>query len=222
MIDIKTVIQNLPSAIIVVNRDRMVLLSNWVAQEFSGLSESEMIDKRGGEVLGCRHSTETPLGCGFSDQCRFCEIKRAVENAFETKGHIKPFEAEMEIHAIGVRFFKVTVTYLDGIAAESEDGKEVAIITIDDITDFKARERLAAANATIGGICHEMNQPLMAIMGYLELLIEDVNDKTVLPEMLGQVKRLGDITKKMQSLTRYSTKNYLGPDHPILDLWTEI
>ena len=105
MVDLKAIIQNLPSAIIVVNRDRRVLLSNWVAQEFSGLSECQIVNKRGGDILGCRHADENELGCGFSTHCLLCDAKRAVEKAFEEKSQVKPFETEMEIRGIGPRFF---------------------------------------------------------------------------------------------------------------------
>ncbi len=218
MIDLKAIIQNLPSAIIVVNRDRRVLLSNWVAQAFSGLSESQIVNKRGGDILGCRHADENELGCGFSTHCQLCEAKRAVEKAFEEKSHVKPFETEMEIRGIGPRFFKMTTTYLCGVHDLPDDGGAVAVVTVDDVTDFRIKERLAAVHETIGAVCHEMNQPLMALMGYLDILMADPTDETLLPEILAQAERMGGITRKMQSLTGYATKKYLGGNSRILDI----
>jgi nitrogen-specific signal transduction histidine kinase len=218
MINLKEIIQNLPSAIIVVNRDRRIMLSNWVAQKFSGLSESQIANKRGGNILGCRHAEENELGCGFSSHCHLCEAKLAVEKAFEEKNHVRPFETEIKIRDIGPRFFKMTTTYLCGALDIPGDDGAVTVVTIDDVTDFKIKERLTAAHETIGAVCHEMNQPLMALMGYIDILTADPTDLTLLPEILAQAERMSSITRKMQSLTCYVTKKYLGGGSRILDI----
>ncbi|MBU0480130.1 MAG: response regulator [Proteobacteria bacterium] len=72
-----------------------------------------------------------------------------------------------------------------------------------------------------GAICHELNQPLHAIMGYADLLKmgcrEDskiFRQATIISE---QAERMGNITHKLMSLTRNKTKPYLGSTN-IIDL----
>ena len=86
--------------------------------------------------------------------------------------------------------------------------------------DKAERQRLEAALATAGGVAHEMNQPLMAIMASAELM-EMSDDPRRLKELAGivveQTERLGEITRRLVNLTRYRTKTYLGAK-VILDL----
>lgn len=64
-----------------------------------------------------------------------------------------------------------------------------------------------------GAICHELNQPLMGISGYAELLLMDMPESQSqcarIREIKNQVDHLGEITKKLMKITRYKTKSYL-------------
>ena len=84
----------------------------------------------------------------------------------------------------------------------------------------RQRQSLEAALATAGGVAHEMNQPLMAIMASAELMqmTGDGQRHQELAEVIvTQAERLGRITRRLLNLTRYQTKAYLG-DTVILDL----
>jgi len=82
------------------------------------------------------------------------------------------------------------------------------------------KEKLSAVIQTAGAVCHEMNQPLMVILGFAELLLEDLQEdgsqKENLKEIKKQVERLGSITRKLMSITRYKTKGYLNAE--IIDI----
>ena len=71
-----------------------------------------------------------------------------------------------------------------------------------------------------GAVCHELNQPLMAMSGYLELLSMEISDKPAIikrvDKVSNQVQRISEITSKLMSITRYETKKYLR-DH-IVDI----
>jgi signal transduction histidine kinase len=106
-------------------------------------------------------------------------------------------------------------------------GDEVVLLAIEDITEIKkheqtAREKktLSAVIQTAGAVCHEMNQPLMAILGFTELLQEDMQEDGVqkdnLKEIKKQVERLGSITSKLMTIARYRTKRYLSTE--IIDI----
>jgi signal transduction histidine kinase len=82
------------------------------------------------------------------------------------------------------------------------------------------REKLQAAFEIAGAVCHEMNQPLQAIVGQSELLIEngnlDVATLNKIKLIKDQADRMGAVTRKLTRITRYETKEYL--DCKIIDL----
>ena len=77
------------------------------------------------------------------------------------------------------------------------------------------KEKLQAVFETAGAVCHEMNQPLQTITGYLDLIMMDNNPDTSpqLQECLrvirGQINRMGAITRKLMRITTYETREYL-------------
>jgi signal transduction histidine kinase len=81
-------------------------------------------------------------------------------------------------------------------------------------------ERLQGVVEMAGAVCHEMNQPLMAISGYSELLLMDLDEKDQLGEKLTKIKeqvdRLGRITLKLMNITKYETKDYI--ESKIIDI----
>lgn len=83
------------------------------------------------------------------------------------------------------------------------------------------REKLQAVLETAGAICHEMNQPMMAISGHTELLMDtlDPGDPVYLKieKIKSQVERMSAITQKLMGITRYETKGYVQGER-IVDL----
>jgi len=100
---------------------------------------------------------------------------------------------------------------------------------VKDITDRKRaeeerlqKEKLQAALEMAGAACHELNQPLQAIMGYAELLVIEVSEEDESPQKLlrrirEQVARMAHITRKLNNITRYRARDYLD-DVKIIDL----
>ena len=64
-VDMETVIDNLPSAVIVVDRDRRVLLANRQAVVLAHKSKEEFFGLRGGEAFGCVNSAGCPKAAGL-------------------------------------------------------------------------------------------------------------------------------------------------------------
>jgi len=76
------------------------------------------------------------------------------------------------------------------------------------------REKLQGVIELAGAVCHEMNQPMQAVSGHSDLLmLETEADNPLLKRVkaiVDQVTRMGEITKKLMSITRYKTKDYLS------------
>ena len=81
------------------------------------------------------------------------------------------------------------------------------------------KEKLQGVLEMAGAVCHEINQPLQTIFGYMELFEDQEN---ITPKSLGQVKeqagRIGEITRQLTKITRYKTKKYPG-NTTIMDIW---
>lgn len=74
-------------------------------------------------------------------------------------------------------------------------------------------EKLQGVLEMAGAVCHELNQPLMCISGFSELLLDDVSTDNIQKKNLTEIKKqvdcLGEITNRLMTITKYKTKKYL-------------
>lgn len=213
------VIDNLPSAIIVLTPDTSIVMSNKIAQMFANKSPLDLFGLRGGEAFDCIHHTDHPDGCGSSNACRHCIVRNTVEHTIRTKENMANIEAPISFSDKGDRILSLATTWLDE--------NELVIVALNDITEMKQRDtiklentKLQSAIKTSGAVCHEMNQPLAVINGYIELLDYDIYSmdeiRPCLKIIQEQVLNLGHITTALMNLTSFKEKNYLNDT--ILDI----
>jgi len=76
------------------------------------------------------------------------------------------------------------------------------------------REKLQGVIELAGAVCHEMSQPMQAVSGHADLLMLEAEptDRQYarVATISEQVSRMAEITKKLMSITRYRTKDYLS------------
>jgi len=215
------VIDTLPLAIVVINSNSEVVLANKSSYLFTNKEEVQLIGQIGGEAFGCINKDDVPEGCGFGPECLKCRLRASVQ---ATMGHKKPqhmVETVMVFKNHGERHLRISTLPM------VLDGDDVVLLSIEDITTVKKyeqiameKEKLTAVIQTAGAVCHEMNQPLMVILGLAELIIEDLQKDAVqkenIAEILKQTKRLGSITNKLMTVSKYKTKGYLTAE--IIDI----
>jgi PAS domain S-box-containing protein len=82
------------------------------------------------------------------------------------------------------------------------------------------KERLQGVLEMAGAVCHELNQPLQAILGYTELLLmnQGGNRDTNLYAIKTQAGRIETIARKLSTVTCYKTIDYPG-NTKIVDIW---
>lgn len=110
------------------------------------------------------------------------------------------------IEAMRRNLQSVTVSK-DELAAEVQDRKgaeQHALQLVDDLTSAQARmmqmEKLSALGVFIGGVAHEIGNPLMAIENYLGYVIKHSNDARAI-ELLGKARgELGRIDRIVKDL----------------------
>jgi len=104
------------------------------------------------------------------------------------------------------------------VAGQAEIGPEP------ERTDPKtlSEEKLRCVIEVAGAICHELNQPMMSVLGYAELLLMDLpHDYEMYPnveKIKAQTERMGKITRKLMGITTYRTKDYMGGVSQIIDI----
>lgn len=215
------VIEALPLAIAVIDRNRRVSLANRKTLLFVNKNEVQLIGYVGGEAFSCIHHDDVPEGCGFGPACQKCRLRTAVFETLEKKSILQGVETIMAFKGAGERYLRISTSPM---ILSNED---MVLLSIEDITDIKLheqacleKEKLSAALKTAGGICHELNQPLMVIQGYSDLLLEDLPvdhiQRQNMLEIKEQVHRLGSITNKLMTITRFKTKTYLSGE--IIDI----
>ncbi len=215
------IIEALPLAIVVIDGKRRVALANRKTVLFANRDEVRLVGRVGGEAFGCIHHDDVPEGCGFGKDCSKCKLCEALLETLEKKKALHGVETTMVLKGLGERHLRISTSPM---ILNNED---MVLLSIEDMTEAKIheqilleKEKLSVVLKTAGGVCHELNQPLMAILGFSELLLEDLPEDDLqrqnILEIKEQVRRLGTITGKLMSITRFKTKNYL--DHEIIDI----
>ena len=86
--------------------------------------------------------------------------------------------------------------------------------------NIREKDRLQGVLELSGTVCHEMNQPLMSIQGYFELILMDISEDNPLyvqiQKIQTQIDRLSNLGKRLMEISKYETKNYL--EEQIVDL----
>lgn len=109
--------------------------------------------------------------------------------------------------------------------SNSEHPFKSTIVTFADISQRELiqkekleKEKLQGVLEMAGAVCHEINQPLQAIMGYSSLYQDDDKSSRELDHIKTQAARIADITKRLSNITKYKTMDYPG-NTKIVDIW---
>ncbi len=148
---------------------------------------------------------------------------KKIFNGLSLKGKA---EYEVELVKKDMTPFPVYIRLNSG---DDQNPMAWTIATFTDISQRKAiekekveKERLQGVLEMAGAVCHEMNQPLQAILGYSELLLMGSEfrqaEKRNVHSIKSQAVRLGKITGKLSGITHYRTVDYPG-NTKIIDIW---
>jgi PAS domain S-box-containing protein len=205
----KTIIEATPNGVVRLNGDRIVWANEGMAR-LTGLQakdELEDVSLRG---------LVSPMGTGQESPGRE-EIERIVT------GRARDLEIRL---GEGGSLARPCLVNSALIRQGGREAGTVAVFT--DLSDRlraeqerEDRSRLQGAMEMAAAACHELNQPLQVLTGQVELLFmslsrsEDISNR--IDKIYGQIDRLTDMTRKIEGLTRYTTKGYAG-EARIIDL----
>lgn len=145
---LRIIFDAMPSMVFVVDDDVKIQEYNKAAADFLQLDRSAVLKRRGGEILHCLHSTETPEGCGHTFFCEACVIRNSVRSAFEGNRIVRA-RTKMEVVRGGD---KTDIYGLITATPFSHEDQDLVLLVIEDISEIAELQRLIP----ICSVCHKI------------------------------------------------------------------
>jgi len=171
--------QVVPSAMMVLNKERQVVFKNQQLMDLLATSSNDdVLGKRPGELLDCVHAFKNSEGCGTSTYCRQCGALRAVKASWKEKSGAKQ-DCTIKTGSGAEYEFDLHASHYPG------NGREYTLVTAHDKGNRKRLEVLERI------FLHNVNNILLVISGKADLLactenkeeiagfVEDIRDAAV-------------------------------------------
>jgi hypothetical protein len=127
-----------PNFMFVVDEDVRIIEFNRAAGQFLSAGRDQVLRRRGGDVLQCLHSTETPGGCGNAPYCQTCVVRNSVKEAFRGQEVIRR-KSRLELISGGkTRSIHVLITASPFHYKE----RRLALLVIEDISEQEEIRRI--------------------------------------------------------------------------------
>lgn len=191
------IINSLQHQLLVLNRQRQVVLANRVFLEAMGKAESEVVGMRYGEL------------------CRSADGQRCPVDQILQGEEMQPFVQEFQA-GDGSRWYERAASPI----RDDQGDVDYVIEIIRDITAERLlaeekieRSRLQGVVELAGTVAHEINSPLFAALGTAELLGEEqlpLEQADELAVIIRNLKQIGELTRKMTAMTGFSRRDYVG------------
>ena len=134
--------------VFVVDEDVRIHEYNKAAADFLLAERLAILKHRGGEILKCIHSTETPEGCGHSLSCKECVIRNSVKSAY-AGNRTHRARTKMEVLRNGNR---AEIYALITASPFYYGGNKLILLAIEDISVIAELQRMIP----ICSVCHKI------------------------------------------------------------------
>ncbi len=186
-------LDNIPAVVAIYDRDLIIQYINRSVQSLAGRPVADFIGKRETEIWPA--SVYAPY---------MPTLKKALET-----GTIRFLETVLTIPDVGERFIKMILVPLKDAGGRV---REVLCIT-NDVTaeklaeisrknleeQFRQAQKMEAVGRLAGGVAHDFNNLLSIILGYAELLLDDV---AAAHPHHGQLQEIYDASLRAKNITR--------------------
>ena len=135
---LRAVLDANPNFIFVVDEDVRIIEFNRAAGQFLSAGRDQVLRRRGGEVLHCLHSYETPDGCGHAPHCQTCLVRNSVKEAFRGQEVIR---RKSGLELVSNEKIKKIYTLITASPFRFEE-RQLALLVIEDISELEAIRRI--------------------------------------------------------------------------------
>ncbi len=179
----------------------------------------DIVGYRLDEILRCSYWDITPE--------KYVPNEQEQLESMAATGCYGPYEKEYR-HKDG----QLVPVRLNGIVL-SQDGKQYIWSSVEDITTLKEKERLEeqlrqsqkmeAIGTLAGGVAHDFNNILAAILGYTELVLRDKEtsqrNRKKLEQVIGAAKRATELVKQILMFSRKENveRKYISIDTVVIE-----
>jgi hypothetical protein len=129
---LRSVLNNIPTPVFVVDKNAMILDGNTAAAQMSGDPESLNQKRLCGHILHCFNAFQAPEGCGTSNFCPECIIRKAIDNAVLGVPTIRGY-AQMKLQLSEII---TDACFLVSAVAFEAQNKQLIMVTLEDITEL--------------------------------------------------------------------------------------
>jgi two-component system, NtrC family, sensor kinase len=192
------IINSLQHQLLVLDRQRRVVLANQVFLD--------AMDKKEAEVLGMEYGDL----CTCTSDITCCPVDQVLQ-----ENTMQPF-IQKSPGDDGARWLERTASPI----FDADGHIEYVIEIIRDITSERMlaeekmeRGKLQGIVELAGTVAHEINTPLFAALGTAQLLAEDrvqSEEADELEIIIRNLQQIGELTRKMTSMTGFTGKEYVG------------
>jgi signal transduction histidine kinase len=182
---LKTLIDNIPSAIFIVDKDTVVRNFNDSFRALFNSPVPEQLNKRCGNAIGCYYAVSENKECGDASYCGQCSLRKAFTSAFTQKVPVYREKMTREFYinnVITLKHLRYTTKYMEYA------GEQMVLVIVDDITEIETHkirleELNAQKNKLLGMAAHDLRNPISVIGMYAEFITaelgENLNEKQV-------------------------------------------
>ncbi|MBM9535769.1 GAF domain-containing protein [Desulfobulbus alkaliphilus] len=192
------IINSLQHQLLVLDRQRRVVLANQVFLDATGKKEAEILGMEYGELCTCT----ADAAC--------CPVDQILQGKT-----MQPF-IQKSPGSEGTRWLERTASPI----FDADGHIDYVVEIIRDITSERMlaeekmeRGKLQGVVELAGTVAHEINTPLFAALGTAELLAEDRTQPEEAGELeiiIRNLRQIGELTRKMTSMTGFTGKEYVG------------
>jgi len=165
---------------------------------------------RAGELFGCLEARDGALGCGAWRPCQQCPLRLAMAQTLKTGKPCRQVEGPMTM----VRQGETTeIRVLASTTMVRANGRSRVLVCLEDITDrrqielqLQQAQKMEAIGQLAGGVAHDFNNILAAMLLSLDLLQADSRLHRDLIESLSPLengaRRAAELTRQLLQFSR--------------------
>lgn len=165
-----------------------------------------------GDFLGCLNALDDPKGCGAGPGCVTCPLRLSLLETMRTGQPQRNVETTLFLARNGARR---EVRLSASTASVRVADKTKLLLCLEDITirrqleqQFLQAQKMEAVGQLAGGVAHDFNNILAAVMMHLGLLAMnlelDAENRQLVKELETEIKRAANLTRQLLMFSRRS------------------